>query len=119
MANESLEILIHFDVKEENVAAFGDVTRSLVASIGANEPRTERYSFYVSPDGRSAVLHERYPDSAAYLAHMDRTKGELPALLAVASPASFYVLGEPSAAARESLVGFGAKILGPGASLAR
>jgi len=119
MASSSLEILIRFVVKEENRAAFEAASGALVASISAAEPRTSGYTFFVSPDGTSAVLHERYPDSEAFLAHIARSKDELPPLLAAASLASFYVLGSPSPAAREVLEGFGAKCLAPAAGFAR
>ncbi len=119
MASKVIELLIRFAVDPKDRATFDEVTRTLVAGIEANEPNTIGYSFFVADDGASAVLHERYPDSAAFIAHMARTGALLGPLLAIAKPVSVYVLGEVNAEARAILDGFGAKYLAPAAAITR
>ena len=115
----SIEILVRFEIKPENLQAFRAKIAELTSSISAEEPATSAYDFFLDETKTTSVLSERYPDSEAFLAHMARTGPHLPGLIALASPASVYVLGSVSAKAREVLVGFGAKFLEPVASLSR
>jgi quinol monooxygenase YgiN len=119
MPSTNIEILIRFDIKPENLTAFRAKIAELTSAISVEEPGTSSYDFFLDESNTTSVLSERYPDSDAFLAHIARTGPHLPSLLALATPASVYVLGSVSPKAREMLVGFGAKFLSPVASLSR
>ena len=119
MTTTKIEILVRFEVEPDNLAAFHKKIGELTAAVSAEEPGTHAYEFFLDASSTSCVLHERYPDSDALLAHLARTGPELPGLLAVATAASVYVLGDASPKAREALAAFGAKFLSPAAGFVR
>lgn len=94
----------------------GDV-RALMAEMVAstmNEPGALGYEWFVTQDGATCHICERYADSSAALAHLG-TFGATFAdrFLACLQPTSFTVYGEPSAEAKAALDGLGAAYLGP------
>ena len=78
-----------------------------------NEPGTLGYEWFLSKDGKTCHINERYADSDAAMVHLG-TFGEHFAerFLQFFQPTSFAVFGEPSADARAALDGFGAEYLG-------
>ncbi len=84
------------------------------------EPSTLNYEWYISEDGGTIHLYEKYADSDAMIAHvngfMEKWAGRFMACLDVKG---FTVYGDPSASARELLDGFGPTYLGPWGGFAR
>lgn len=93
-----------------------DSARSLMSEMveaSRSEPGCLGCDWFLSGDGGSCHVHERFEDSAAARHHL-RTFGARFAdrFLGCFSPTAFYVYGEPSAELRGVLSGFGASYLG-------
>ena len=86
----------------------------------STEPSTLNYEWYISEDGGTVHLYEKYADSDAMIAHvngfLEKWAGRFMACLDVTR---FTVYGDPSASARELLAGFGPTYLGPLGGFAR
>jgi hypothetical protein len=77
------------------------------------EPGTQGYEWFLTGDGRTCHINERYADSDAVMAHLGNFGSHFAErFLACFEPTSFSVYGEPSAEARAALDGFGATYLG-------
>jgi (4S)-4-hydroxy-5-phosphonooxypentane-2,3-dione isomerase len=79
-----------------------------------SEPGTLSYAWYVSEDGRTVAIYERYADDAAVLSHQARF-GERFAerFLGAMTVTRYTVLGAPGEEVRESLRGFTPSYLQP------
>lgn len=76
------------------------------------EAGTESYEWFLSADGKTCHIVERFADSAAALAHLGNFGSTFAdRFLACFEPTSISVYGKPSAEARAALDGFGAKYL--------
>lgn len=86
----------------------------------SQEPQTLNYEWYLSDDGGTLHLYEKYADSEAMIAHvngfLEKWAGRFMECLDVTR---FTVYGDPSPAARELLAGFGPTYLGPWGGFAR
>jgi quinol monooxygenase YgiN len=77
------------------------------------EPGTQTYEWFLSEDGKTCHINERYADSEAALVHLGNFGAKfVDRFLACFEPTSLFVYGEPSAEARAALDGFGATYLG-------
>jgi quinol monooxygenase YgiN len=78
------------------------------------EAGTLSYAWYVSEDGQTVAIYERYADDAAVLAHQARF-GERFAerFLGAMTPTRYTVLGAPGEEVREALGGFNPSYLEP------
>jgi len=86
----------------------------------SKEPSTLNYEWYLSEDGGTVHLFEKYADSEAMIAHVSGFLEKWAArFLACLDVMRFTVYGDPSAAARELLAGFGPTYLGPWGGFAR
>lgn len=78
-----------------------------------SEAATLNYEWYISEDGGTVHIYERYADSDALVAHvtgfLEKWAGRF---LAAADPVGFTVYGEPDAAAQEILAAFGPTYMG-------
>lgn len=93
-----------------------DEARSLMSEMveaTKQESGSLGYEWFLSGDGSSCHICERYADSGAALEHLGNF-GENFAerFLACFAPTAFYVYGEPSDEVRGVLDGFGAAYLG-------
>jgi quinol monooxygenase YgiN len=86
----------------------------------SGEPQTLAYEWYISDDQGTVHIYEKYADSEAMIAH---TGGFLAKwaerFMGCVDVTRFVVYGDPSAAAREILDGFGATYLGPWGGFSR
>jgi quinol monooxygenase YgiN len=83
----------------------------LVAGARA-EPGTLGYEWYLSEDGGTVHVYERYANSEATIAHNAAFAERFAdRFVAAVEPTRFTVYGDPSPAAREILDGFGATYL--------
>lgn len=77
------------------------------------EPGAQNYEWFLSKDGKTCHLNERYADSAAALIHLGNFGSKFAErFLACFQPTALFVYGNPSAEARAALDGFGATYLG-------
>ena len=100
-----------------------DEFQKLMAEMVAGtkeEPRTLCYEWYISEDGGTAHIFEKYADSDAMIAHVNGfMKKWAERFLASVNVTRFTVYGDPSPAARELLGGFGATYLAPWGGFSR
>jgi hypothetical protein len=86
----------------------------------STEPPTLNYEWYIGEDDGVVHIFEKYADSDAMIAHvngfLEKWAGRF---LACVDVTRFTVYGNPSAAARELLAGFGPTYLGPWGGFAR
>ena len=86
---------------EEMVAS----TRSEAGALG--------YEWFLSNDGATCHIQERYSDSGAVMAHLGTFGANFAErFLGCFEPTALYVYGDPSEEARSALDGFGAAYLG-------
>ena len=83
--------------------------REMVASTRQDEPGAETYEWFISEDGSTCHIYERYADSEAVMAHLHNFGTKYAErFLGCLEPTDFAVYGDPSAEARAALDGFGA-----------
>lgn len=71
------------------------------------------YEWFLSSDGTTCHINERYADSAATLEHLGNFGANFAErFLSCFSPTALYVYGEPNDEVRGALDGFGAVYLG-------
>lgn len=86
--------------------------REMVAATD-QEPGAQEYEWFLSGNGKTCHIIERYADSAAAMVHLGNFGSKFAdRFLACFEPTSLLVYGEPSAEARAALDGFGATYLG-------
>lgn len=93
-----------------------DDARALMSEMVAGtkqEAGAEGYEWFLSEDGKTCHINERYADSAAVLVHLGNFNSKFAErFLACFEPTSLSVYGEPSVEARAALDGLGAAYLG-------
>ena len=111
--------VIELAVKDGALDAFKELMEEMVAGT-SEEPETLGYEWYISADGNTIHIFEKYADSDAMVAHvsgfLEKWAGRF---LECVDPTRFVVYGDPSAAAREMLAGFGPTYLGPWGGFSR
>ncbi len=118
--SETVHWVLEVAIKQGELDNFKAVMNDMVEATQANEPNTTNYEWFISDDGRTCHMYERYADSAATMTHL-AAFGENFAdrFLAAAAPTRFVVYGNPSAEVREALAGFGAVHMGQIGGFAR
>ena len=93
-----------------------DEARALMSEMVAatkHEPGAAGYEWFLSGDGKTCHINERYADSAAVLIHLGNFSSKFAdRFLAYFEPTSLSVYGEPSVEARAALDSLGAAYLG-------
>lgn len=86
----------------------------------STEPQTLGYEWYLGDDGSTVHIYEKYADSDAMVDHVNGFLEKwAERFMACIDVVRFTVYGEPSAAARELLAGFGPTYLGSWGGFAR
>jgi quinol monooxygenase YgiN len=99
------------DVKPGRFPEFRALVADIVAA-SSKEPGTLAYQYSVNADETQVHIFERYRDSEAFVAHVEQTfGGYAERFLALVNVASLVVYGNPNAAARKALDGFGARYM--------
>ncbi len=99
-------------IREGKRNEFEHLVARAVEVVRKKDPGTIEYSVYLDADGAEAIVHERYRDSAAGLAHSENLAVLMPAFLDAAT-ISGEVCGSPSPELREALEAAGVKIYTP------
>ena len=106
-------------VRPGRIGALRALMEELVAGARA-EPGTLAYEWYVSDDGATVHVVERYAGSEATIVHNAAFAERWAArFLDAVEPTRFTVYGDPSPAARAVLDGFGATYLAPWGGFSR
>ena len=99
-------------VREGRLDDAKELMDEMVAAT-SKEPGALGYEWFLSEDGNSCHINERYADSAAAIAHLGIFGPQFAErFLACFEPVSFSVYGEPDSEVRAALDGFGAAYLG-------
>lgn len=93
--------------------------KEMVESTRA-EDGAEAYEWFISADGGTCHIYERYADSGAAMVHLGTFGSRFAErFLACVEPTGFYVYGAPSDEVRSVLDGFGAVYLAEFGGFAR
>jgi quinol monooxygenase YgiN len=91
-----------------------------MAEGSSTEPHTLNYEWYISDDGGTIHLYEKYADSDAMIAHLGGFLEKwAPRFMSSIDPTRFTVYGDPSHEAREMLAAFAPTYLAPWGGFAR
>jgi quinol monooxygenase YgiN len=116
---EQVSLLVETVVKPGGLDTFKTLMEELVEHA-SEEPGTLNYEWYVSDDGGTVHIYERYADSEAVTAHATGIPAErLRRFAACVEVTRATVYGDPSPRARELMAGFGPTYLGPWGGFAR
>lgn len=100
-----IEYTVEFTVRPESLAEFKAAARKLIRRVKAEEPGTAVYQWHFSTDGRKCYVIERFPDSAAFLAHARGAAlaDAMPGLRELSTMDEVRVFGTPGAEAARVL----------------
>jgi len=103
---------LQVSVREGNLNDVRDLMNEMVTAT-QEEPGTQCYEWFLSGDGKTCHIYERYADSEAAMVHLGNFGSKFAErFLACIEPSSLSVYGEPSSELRAALDGFGAVYLG-------
>ena len=103
---------LQMSVHEGHLKDARELMSEMVAGT-EQEPGTQGYEWFLSEDGKTCHINERFADSEAVMAHLDNFGARFAdRFLACFEPTSLSVYGDPSAEARTALYGLGATYLG-------
>ncbi len=103
---------LQMSVREGRLNDARNLMSEMVAAT-RQEPGTQSYEWFLSADGKTCHIYERYADSGAVMVHLGNFGSKFAdRFLACFEPTSLSVYGEPSTDARAALNGFGATYLG-------
>ena len=106
-------------VNDGQLESFRTLMEEMVSAT-QEEPGALIYEWFVSDDGGTVHIYERYADSDATLAHLGNFGGRFAErFFSMVDPIGFYAYGTPSDACREALTGAGAQFLTPFGGFAR
>lgn len=107
--SEVVSFVVELSIKPGQLDNFKSLGRELVESAQANEPGTLIYEYFLSDDGGTCELYERYADSASALQHLGTLQQRfLERLLGTADVKRVDVYGSPSPDLHGVLSGLGA-----------
>jgi quinol monooxygenase YgiN len=110
--SDTLSWNLRLALRDGRLEEFRSLMHEMVEST-QSEPGTQAYEWFLSKDGATCHIYERYSDSEAALAHLGTFGAQFAErFLACVEPTALHVYGTPSDAARGALDGFGAVYLG-------
>ena len=118
--NNNVILMAEFSIKSGELDNLKALVKEMVEATQADEPDTIIYEIFISKDGKSCQIMERYADSAAAMTHLrnfGEKFGDRP--WAYLEPKGFKVCGNPSNELREAVSGVGAMVLTPIGGFAR
>ena len=111
--SDQISLHVELAVKPGQIANFRALTTEMVEST-RHEAGVLNYERFVSADGNFVHVYERYTDSAAAVAHLQRfTKNFSGRFMTMVERIHFTVFGNPNDELRELLDQFGATYLTP------
>ena len=105
-------------IKPDGLDQYGALAREISADNQTAEPGQQIFEWFV--DGHDVHIYERYQDSAAALAHVQRFVEHFAArFLDLCTPTRMSVYGQPTDELKVALTDFRPRYLGPLAGYAR
>jgi quinol monooxygenase YgiN len=99
--------LFEITLQQGAVEEFESLAKEMVAANEAGEPGTLNYQIFITGDGTRVHFRERFVDSAAVMAHVDRFGENFAArVLELATVTRFEIYGDPSEEVKELLAPF-------------
>ena len=109
---DTVSWILRLSVRESQMDSARNLMNEMVAST-QQEPGAQLYEWFLSDDGKTCHIFERYDDSTAVMNHLGTFGSKFAdRFLACFEPTGLDVYGAPSAEAKAALDGFGAKYLG-------
>lgn len=106
--------MAEFSIKPGELDNFKALVKEMVEATQANEPDMMTYEFFISEEGASCQIIERYVDSDAVMAHLGHFGSKFgDRFMALAEPKRSKVCGNPSDELKGVMSGFGAMIFTP------
>lgn len=106
-------------VRDGQSASLEHLMKEMVEAT-RSEPGSEAYEWFLSEDGSTCHIYERYADSAAVMTHLATFGARFAErFLGCLDVTAFHVYGNASDEARAVLDGFGAVYLAPFGGFAR
>lgn len=107
--SDNVQWVIELNIRDGELDNVKALMNEMVEATQDNEPRTLNYEWFISEDGKSCHIYERYADSGAIMIHLG-TFGERFAerFLAAMEPSRLMVYGNPNDEVRGALAGLGA-----------
>lgn len=101
-----------FTINKEKIDEFKKLIRKMSSVVRTSEPDTLEYKFYLSKDSKKCLVHEKYRNSKAALAHNNGIASQtvLPNIFKVAKLNQLDVYGRPSKELQKILTDFNAQI---------
>jgi|tagenome__1003787_1003787.scaffolds.fasta_scaffold19327539_2 quinol monooxygenase YgiN len=116
---EHVSWIIELAVKDGALDTYRELMEEMVSGTSA-EPQTLAYEWYISADGGTVHIFEKYATSESMVSHvngfLEKWAGRFMDSVDVAR---FVVYGDPSPEARALLEGFGPVYLGPWGGFSR
>ena len=81
MQNTTLQLCTKLDIKPGQLSTFIDKLQRFTATIEATEPLTSTYAWYISDEGNCCYIVERFPNSDAFMEHLNDLSEEMVLLL--------------------------------------
>ena len=106
-------------IRPGQLDAFKALMHDMVEATKANEPGALNYEWFISEDGTTCHIYERYADSAAVMAHMGNFAAFGARWEATVEMKGATAYGTPSDEARALLAGMGGTLMGPLGGFAR
>jgi quinol monooxygenase YgiN len=111
--------IIELAVKDGALDAYKELMEEMVSGT-STEPQTLAYEWYISADGRTVHIFEKYATSEAMVTHVSGFLEKWAArFMASVDVTRFAVYGDPSPEARALLEGFGPEYLEPWGGFSR
>ena len=103
---------LQLQVQEGHADEVRDLMNDMIRAT-KEEPGAAGYEWFLSADGKTCHINERYADAEALMVHLGNFGSKFAQRFTTCfAPTSFTVYGEPGAEARAVLDGFGANYLG-------
>jgi quinol monooxygenase YgiN len=118
--NNNVILMGEFSIKSDELDNFKALVKEMVEVAESTEPDTMIYEIFISEDGKSCQIIERYVDSAAAMLHLGNFGQKFGnQLWAFLEPKGFKVCGNINDELRGAVSGVGAMILSPMSGFAR
>jgi autoinducer 2-degrading protein len=117
--DDQLSWVLQCAVKDGQLDAFKELMDEMVAGT-SDEAGALTYEWFISDDGSTVHLYEKYADSDAAIAHLTGFREKWAGrFMSSVDVKGLTVYGSPSEAAREVMAPLGAKLLAPWGGFSR
>lgn len=111
MANDQIRFKVEITIEEGKIEEFKKLIQHMSKAVEANEPDTIEYQFYLNGSETSCIVHERYSNSEAAIAHNNSVASQtiLPRIFSISTITRFDVYGNPSKELQKVLTNIGVR----------